>query len=76
MVERDPTLCEFLNGDVGILCGWPNFENKSCVSFCLLHLLSAAFILFFVFLSSLPRISFVPLFELVFNLLLLSLLLE
>jgi hypothetical protein len=31
-VERDPTLCELHNGDVGILCGWPNFEKKSCVS--------------------------------------------
>jgi hypothetical protein len=30
-VERDLTLCELLNGDVGILCGWPNFRNKSCV---------------------------------------------
>jgi hypothetical protein len=31
MVERDPTLCELLNEVVGFLCGWPNFENKSCV---------------------------------------------
>jgi hypothetical protein len=30
-VERDLALCELLNGDVGILCGWPNFRNKSCV---------------------------------------------
>jgi hypothetical protein len=30
-VERDPTLCELHNGDVGILCGWPNFRKKSCV---------------------------------------------
>jgi hypothetical protein len=30
-VERDPTLCELHNGDVDILCGWPNFRNKSCV---------------------------------------------
>jgi hypothetical protein len=30
-VERDPTLCELHNGDVGTLCGWPNFKNKSCV---------------------------------------------
>jgi hypothetical protein len=30
-VERDLTLCELHNGDVGILCGWPNFGNKSCV---------------------------------------------
>jgi hypothetical protein len=31
-VERDPALCEHHNGDVGILCGWPNFGKKSCVS--------------------------------------------
>jgi hypothetical protein len=30
-VERDPTLCVLHNGDVGILCGWPNFRKKSCV---------------------------------------------
>jgi hypothetical protein len=30
-VERDPALCELNNGDVGILCGWPNFKYKSCV---------------------------------------------
>jgi hypothetical protein len=30
-VERDPALCELHNGDVGILCGWPNFWKKSCV---------------------------------------------
>jgi hypothetical protein len=30
-VERDPALCELHNGDIGILCGWPNFEKKSCV---------------------------------------------
>jgi hypothetical protein len=29
-VERDPILCELNNGDVGILCGWPNFRKKSC----------------------------------------------
>jgi hypothetical protein len=28
-VESDLTLCELHNGDVGILCGWPNFEKKS-----------------------------------------------
>jgi hypothetical protein len=32
-VEGDPTLCELLNGDVGNLCGWLNFGNKSCL-FC------------------------------------------
>jgi hypothetical protein len=30
-VERDPALCELHNGDIGILCGWPNFKKKSCV---------------------------------------------
>jgi hypothetical protein len=30
-VERDSALCELHNRDVGILCGWPNFEKKSCV---------------------------------------------
>jgi hypothetical protein len=31
-VERDLTLCELHNRDIGILCGWPNFRKKSCVS--------------------------------------------
>jgi hypothetical protein len=31
-VERDPALCELHNEDVGILCGWPYFGKKSCVS--------------------------------------------
>jgi hypothetical protein len=30
-VERDPTLCELHNGDVGIICEWPNLWKKSCV---------------------------------------------
>ena len=30
-VERDPALCELINRDVAILCGWLNFRNKSCV---------------------------------------------
>jgi hypothetical protein len=30
-IERDPALCELYNKDVGILCGWSNFKNKSCV---------------------------------------------
>jgi hypothetical protein len=30
-VERDSALCELHNGDVDILCGWPNFGKKSCV---------------------------------------------
>jgi hypothetical protein len=29
--ERDPTFCELHNGDVDILCWWPNFGKKSCV---------------------------------------------
>jgi hypothetical protein len=31
MIERDLTLCELHNRDVGILSGWPNFGNKFCV---------------------------------------------
>jgi hypothetical protein len=31
-LERDLALCELHNGDVGILCGWPNFGKESCVS--------------------------------------------
>jgi hypothetical protein len=30
-VGRDLALCELHNGDVGILCGWPNFGKESCV---------------------------------------------
>jgi hypothetical protein len=30
-VERDLTLCELHNGDVGILYGWPNFGKRSYV---------------------------------------------
>jgi hypothetical protein len=30
-VERDSSLYELHNGDVGILCGWPNFGKKFCV---------------------------------------------
>jgi hypothetical protein len=41
-VERDPALCELHNGDVGILCRWPNFGKKSCVfvSLILIYVLS------------------------------------
>jgi hypothetical protein len=46
-VERDPTLCELHNGDIGILCGWPNFKKKSCV-FVLLILIY--FMLLFKFI--------------------------
>jgi hypothetical protein len=35
-VERDPTLCEIHNGDVGIICEWSNFRKKSCVSVSLI----------------------------------------
>jgi hypothetical protein len=40
-IERDPTLCEFHNGDVGILCEWSNFRKKSCffVSLILIYFL-------------------------------------
>jgi hypothetical protein len=30
-VERDLSLYELHNGDVGVLCGWPNLRKKSCV---------------------------------------------
>jgi hypothetical protein len=30
-VERDMSLCELHNVDVGILCGWWNFGKKSYV---------------------------------------------
>jgi hypothetical protein len=30
-IERELTLCELHNGDIGILYGWPNFRKKSCV---------------------------------------------
>jgi hypothetical protein len=46
-VERDLTLCELLNGDVVILCGWPNFGNKSCVSMQLI-LIYLLFLLNFI----------------------------
>jgi hypothetical protein len=61
-VQRDPVLCELLNGDVGNLCGWPNFGNTfvshcaSCIYF-LLHVF-----MFFVFFSSIPRVSYLSLF--------------
>jgi hypothetical protein len=34
--ERDMTLCELHNRDVGILCGWPNFEKK-ILCLCAFH---------------------------------------
>jgi hypothetical protein len=30
-VKRDPALCELHNGDVDILCEWPNFGKKYCI---------------------------------------------
>jgi hypothetical protein len=30
-VKRDSALCDLHNGDLGILCRWPNFGKKSCV---------------------------------------------
>jgi hypothetical protein len=30
-IERDMTLCELHNEDVGILCRWLNIGKKSCV---------------------------------------------
>jgi hypothetical protein len=42
-VERDSTLCELHNGDVDILCGWPNFKKKSCVFVSLI-------LIYFIFL--------------------------
>jgi hypothetical protein len=51
-VERDPALCEILNGDVGNLCGWPYFGNNSCV-FCLLISIYFSYLLKFVLALSL-----------------------
>jgi hypothetical protein len=42
-IERNLTLCEPHNGDVGILCGWLNFRKKSCVFMPL-------FLIYFLFL--------------------------
>jgi hypothetical protein len=54
-VERDPALCELHNRDVGILCGWLNFEKKSCVSHIdLLHVLVQVLFL----LRALPNLRF------------------
>jgi hypothetical protein len=46
MDERDPTLFELHNGDVGILCGWPNFRKASCV---FVPLISVYFLFLFKF---------------------------
>jgi hypothetical protein len=49
-VERDPTLCELHNGDVGILCGWLNFRKISCV---IVSLIMIYFLFLFKICSSL-----------------------
>jgi hypothetical protein len=49
-IERDPALCELHNGDVGILCGWPNFRKKSCV---VMSLILIYFLFLFKFCSCL-----------------------
>jgi hypothetical protein len=46
-VERDLTLCELHNGDVGTFCGWPNFGKKSCV---FVPLISIYFLFLFKFI--------------------------
>jgi hypothetical protein len=45
-VERDPTLCELHNGDIGILCGWPILRKKFCV---FVPLISIYFLFLFKF---------------------------
>jgi hypothetical protein len=45
-VERDPAFCELHDGDVGILCGWPNFRKKFCV---FVPLISIYFLFLFKF---------------------------
>jgi hypothetical protein len=56
-VERDLALYELHHGDVGILCGWPNFRNKSCVFVPLI-------LIFFMFLFNLCScLEFDPTFE-------------
>jgi hypothetical protein len=49
-VERDLALCELHNGDVAILCGWPNFGKKFCV---FVSLILIYFIFLFKFCSCL-----------------------
>jgi hypothetical protein len=49
-VKRDPALCELHNRDVSILCGWPNFEKKTCV---FVSLILIYFLLLFKFCSCL-----------------------
>jgi hypothetical protein len=49
-VERDSTLCELHNGDIGILCGWSDFGKKSCI---FVSLILIYFMFFFKFCSCL-----------------------
>jgi hypothetical protein len=49
-VERDQAFCELHNGDVGTLCGWPNFGKKSCV---FMSLILIYFLFLFKFCSCL-----------------------
>jgi hypothetical protein len=49
-VERDPALRELHNGEIGIICGWPNFGKKSCV---FVSLILIYFIFLFKFYSCL-----------------------
>jgi hypothetical protein len=50
MVERGLALCELYNEDVCILCGWLNFEKKSCV---FVSLILISFLFLFKFCSCL-----------------------
>jgi hypothetical protein len=47
MVKKDVALCELHNGDVGILCGWPNFMKKPYV---FVSLISIYFLFLFKFI--------------------------
>jgi hypothetical protein len=61
-LKETPTLCEHLNRDVGNLCGWLNFRNKSCVSLYILLFTFCCLFVFFVFLCSRPRVLYSSLF--------------
>jgi hypothetical protein len=49
-VERNPTLCELHNRDIGIVSGWLNFREKSCV---FVSLILIYFLFLFMFCSCL-----------------------
>jgi hypothetical protein len=55
--ERDPTIYELLNGDVGNLYDCLNFENKSYVFLYFLQFNFRCILVFFVLLSSRPRVT-------------------